>query len=296
MPAASVLLPTQCQLGEGALWDALGQRLYFVDIQANTVFELDPVTGSRRQWKTPTNVGTVVTRSAAKGGGLVVALKDRFAHLDTATGTLTNLAALPGELPAHVRLNDGKCDPAGRFWAGTLDFKDHRAELYRLDADGSLHRMLGDVTCSNGIVWSRDRRTMWYVDTPTHRVDAFDYDDATGAISNRRPAVAVDEGMGSPDGMTIDAEDNLYVALWGGSAVAVFDPRSGKLLEKIEVPGAKNVTSVALGGRDLQQMFITTASAGTKAEEKPTFPHAGDLFAMDNPLKIPGVPAAAYAG
>jgi len=149
--------------------------------------------------------------------------------------------------------------------------------LYRFDPDTSIHKMVDGVGTSNGIVWSADKTKMYYIDTPTRQVMGYDYDNETGAISHPKVAVEIPEGAGYPDGMTIDEEDNLWVALWGGSAVVCFNPENGELVRKIEVP-AKNVTSCAFGGNDLGTLYITTARESTSDEDLQKFPHAGGVF------------------
>jgi sugar lactone lactonase YvrE len=284
---AEVLLETHCSLGEGAIWDDQAQQLYWVDIDGKTVFVYDPATGTNTPHVLPGRPGTVVKRAS---GGLAVAMEHAFAAFDPATGKVTTLAE-PEKGREGFRMNDGKCDPAGRFWAGSLP---KPSFLWRLDADHTAHQMLEDVACSNGIVWTRDRKTMLYIDTPTMKVDAFDYDDATGAIANRRAVVKIGPGVGAPDGCTIDAEDKLWIAMWGGGAVLRYDPVSGKQLEKIEIPGASHITSCAFGDQDLQTLYITCAG-GTNEKHRQEFPNAGNLFKV-RISSTRGVPAAAYAG
>ncbi len=175
-------------------------------------------------------------------------------------------------------MNDGKVDPSGRFWAGSMA-KDERAgagTLYRLDPDRSVTPMVDGLTIPNGLDWSADGRTMFYIDTTTNRVDAFDYDDAAGTIAGRRPAVLVDPGRGFPDGMTLDAEGFLWVALFDGWGVHRYAP-DGRLDRRIEVPAAQ-VTSVAFGGRDYDELYITTGQEGFPAGGLPGQPHAGGVF------------------
>jgi sugar lactone lactonase YvrE len=172
-----------------------------------------------------------------------------------------------------------------------LDGRKKGASLYRIDDDHSVHVMLDDVSISNGIVWTSDKKTMYYNDTPTLTVQAFDYDDRTGELSNRRVVVKIPKDSGYPDGMTIDAEDKLWVALWGGNCVARFDPLSGALLQKIAVP-APNVSSCAFGGKDLKTLYITTAREGLSEEKLKEFPLSGGLFSVEP--GVMGVPANFY--
>lgn len=286
---ATVTLDAKAQLGEGSLWHPTEKRLYWIDIEKGELHLFDPSTKSDKHFTLGTRVGTVVP---VKSGGALVALQNGIHFIDTKTGKLTFITNPLGE---NIRFNDGKCDPAGRFWVGTmgLDFKEGAADLYRFDADKTLHTMVSNVTCSNGIVWTADKKTMYYTDTPTGNIEAFDYDVATGAITNRRVVIKVPEGNGSPDGMTIDSEDYLWVALWGGSGVAKFDPRSGKMLLKVNVP-APNVTSCAFGGEDLSTLYITTARNDMSKEDLEKFPQSGALFEVKPGAK--GVPANFYSG
>jgi len=177
------------------------------------------------------------------------------------------------------RFNDGKCDPAGRFWAGTMHIRGqpNHGSLYRLDTDMTVHKMVEDVSISNGIVWTADHKTMYYIDTPTRTVYAYDYDNDTGAIDNRRIAIQVPEGIGFPDGMAIDAEGMLWIAHYEGKAVRRWDPASGKILHTIDLPVSR-VTACAFVGNNLDTLYITTAINGLSAERHAKEPHAGSLF------------------
>ncbi|UOQ50780.1 SMP-30/gluconolactonase/LRE family protein [Hymenobacter cellulosivorans] len=289
-PAVRVAVPAQAQLGEGALWNPLDQRLYWVDIEGQALHIFDPVTGHDRQLPTGSKVGTVVP---AGPDSVLVALQSGLHRLHTGTGELTCLVN-PLETPS-LRFNDGKCDPAGRFWVGTLDMDgaEHQAALYRLDADGSLHTMLAGVSISNGLVWTQDQRTMYYVDTPTQSVQAFDYDHASGAITNGRVIIRIPEKDGSPDGMTIDADNHLWIALWGGAQVVCYDPASGEKLASVPVP-APHTTSCAFGGPGLTTLFITTARQDLTPEQLAQYPLSGNVFATE-PGAV-GVPANEYRG
>lgn len=188
------------------------------------------------------------------------------------------MAAPEADIPDN-RFNDGKCDPAGRFWAGTMSTVGDKnaGALYRYDADSSIHKMVENVSISNGIVWSLDKTKMYYVDTPTQKVMVYDYNNLTGEISNAKVAVEIPNEMGSPDGMTIDAEGNLWVALWGGFAVTCWNPETGELIQTVKVP-AKNVTSCAFGDADLGTLYITTAREGNNGEELEKYPLSGGVF------------------
>lgn len=287
-PTVQLVLDTKAVLGEGSIWHPTENKLYWVDIEGKILHIYDPVSGNDKAIPVGQRIGTVVP---VHTGGALVALQNGIHKIDTETGKLSFIV---NPLPdSSMRFNDGKCDPSGRFWVGSLALDSRRrgASLYRMDADGSVRTMLDSVSISNGIVWSADRKTMYYNDTPTMTVQAFDYDDRTGNITNRRVAVKIPRGSGAPDGMTIDAEGKLWVALWGGSCVARFDPATGELLQKIMVP-APNVSSCAFGGKDLATLYITTARAWVSEERLKEFPSSGGVFAVKPGVK--GVAAEVY--
>ena len=189
---------------------------------------------------------------------MLVALADRLAIVDLATGDLEPLAAFPHRRTG-MRANDGAVDPAGRFWIGTMcdDEAPDLAALYRFDPDGSLTTVLADISLSNGLAWTADERRMYYVDSPTLRIDVLDYDAATGAVEDRRPFATIEQGMGVPDGLVLDDDGGVWVALYGGAQVRRYDP-DGALDAVIAVP-ADNVTACWFGGDDGRRLFITTA-------------------------------------
>lgn len=282
-------------VGEGAIWDARRQRLLWVDILGHLLFIYDPATGKNRGINLLQAVGTVVPRAK---GGVVVALHNGFARLDPETERMTPIADPEADLPGN-RFNDGKCDPAGRLWAGTMAFDGmndrEQGALYCLDADGTVTRKLGRISISNGIVWSADARTMYFIDTVKNDVRAFDYDLETGAIANERVTVRND-GDGHFDGMTIDAEGMVWIALFGGGAVKRYDPQTGEHLATIELP-VSCVTSCAFGGPDLDQLYVTSGSYRLTAAELAEQPLAGSLFrAVPGVVGVRGMPAFEYAG
>jgi len=263
-----------------------------VNIMGNEVHEFRPATGQDRTFDVGQPVGTVVPR---RSGGVMVALRDGFAALDTEAGKLTMIADPEAHLPGN-RFNDGKCDPAGRFWAGTMRIAEDQkgaGSLYRLDPDLSVHKMWSNITVANGIAWSHDAKTMYYIDTPTLTVVAFEYNVETGAIANPRPVVHTPDGPGFPDGMTIDAEGMLWVAYWDGWRVVRWDPATGKALAVIELPVAR-VTAPWFGGPHLDELYITSARIGLSAEAAAKQPHAGSIFVVWP--GVTGLPAFEFAG
>ena len=286
---ATLLLDAKAQLGEGCFWHSIENKLYWLDIEGHELHIYDPVLKTDIHFDVGARIGCVVP---AKNGGLLIALENGIHFFDTKTSKLT---FLNNPLSKGVRFNDGKCDAAGRFWIGSMELnllKD-AATLYRFDTDKSIHTMVNKVTCSNGIAWTADKKIMYYIDTPTGNIDAFDYDATTGNISNRRTAIKVPDGSGLPDGMCIDSEDKLWVALWGGSGVARFDPLTGEMLLKINVP-APHTTSCCFGGKDLRTLYITTAKHELTEKKEKQYPLSGGLFSID--IDVRGVPADFYEG
>ena len=287
---AKSILPAQASLGEGALWNPETARLYWVDIEGRALHIFDPATGHDQCIPTHKRIGTVVPMP---GGNVLVALQTGIYRLDTGTGILTRLADPVTD--EHLRFNDGKCDPAGRFWVGTFDLQQrpHAGTLYRFDPDGRTHVMLRHITNSNGIAWSLDYTTMYYIDTPTMAVQAFDYDNATGAIANPRVIVRFPAGRSGPDGMTIDADGKLWVAIWGGGTVHCYDPATGAQLAAVQVP-APFTSSCAFGGPGLKTLFITTARGGLTPQQLEEFPLSGNVFAVEP--GVCGLPAYFFGG
>ncbi len=266
---AELLLDSRASLGEGPIWHPDQQVLYWVDIEECSVHCYSPDSRSNETVRLPERVGTIVPR---KNGQLLVAMQNSIASLDFALGEIVEtICPFEADQPG-LRANDGKCDPSGRFWLGSMDLKCRQGAgaFYRLEIDGSLEQKLDDVSISNGLAWSADHETLYYIDTPTGQVDAFDFDLAKGEISNRRTAFKIPEGAGSPDGMTIDANGNLWIAMFFGSAVLCFDPKTGAILEAIELE-VPFVTACTFGGKNLDTLYITTA----KSDDAPS---SGGLF------------------
>jgi sugar lactone lactonase YvrE len=247
-------------LGEGPLWDDRERVLYWVDVEGHTLYTLG---AERRQVELAGRVSSVALR---EGGGLLVAHDCRVSLLED--DVLVPFATLPDGPPT----NDGAVDPRGRYLVGT---NGDDAALYRVDADAAVTQLLGGVRISNGIDWSDDGRTMFYVDSLAHGVDAFDYDLDAGTISNRRQITAVDPDLGVPDGLTVDADGAVWVAIWGGSRVLRLAP-DGELLDELHVP-VRQPSSVMFGGIGLTMLYVTSAREGL---DDPA-PEDGGLFAFD---------------
>lgn len=269
------------KLGEGAFWNHKTQEFYWIDIESKALHIYNPKTKSNRTIFTPSRIGTVVPKNEKEA---VVALEDGIYILDINSGETHLLSDIEADIPSN-RFNDGKCDPSGRLWVGSMgfDMKQYEANLYMVNEQGNTELKKDSVTISNGIVWTKDKKTMYYIDTPTSNIFGYDYDDNTGTISNERVAVAVNDSLGYPDGMTIDENDMLWVGMWNGNAVICFDPVKGEMVKKIEVP-AHNITSCAFGGKGLDTLYITSASIDMSPEEVEKYPDAGSLFKA-----VPGV-------
>lgn len=269
--------------GEGPIWHQ--ERLLYVDIESHKILAFTPATGEEKIWNVGQRVGTVVPRAQ---GGLVWAGDDGFFFLNEDTGVSTPIANPEPDLPDN-RFNDGKCDPAGRFWAGTIHLKKQpSAALYCLHTDLRVEKKFSPVTNSNGIIWSRDGGTMFYIDTPSKKIRAFDFDTATSAITNERVIWDTSADTSVPDGMTIDNQDRLWIAFCHGAKVVCFDPATKTVEQQIDFPCIET-TACAFGGPDLQDLYITTGLKPGLEE-----PLAGRLFVCRPGAT--GVPSSAFAG
>ncbi|MBZ0305630.1 MAG: SMP-30/gluconolactonase/LRE family protein [Anaerolineae bacterium] len=273
---AKVCLPARATLGEGALWDDQNQVLYWVDIMEGQLHVFVPTTSTDKTYTIGQPVGTVVPRDS---GGVMLAVRDGFASFDLETEAL-RIVANPEGRPPDTRFNDGKCDPAGRFWAGTMTFsgKPCVGSLYRLDADLSVHQMLDGICISNGIVWWEN--TMYYIDTPKRTVTAFDYDPLTGSLGQSKVVIHTPEDAGWPDGMVLDTEGMLWIAHNGAGYVRRWNPQTAEVLMQIDVP-ASQVTACAFGGENLDKLYITTATEHMTPEQRNQEPLAGSLFVAE---------------
>ncbi len=274
---SELVIDSRSLLGEGALWDYKRKRLLWVDIEKHLLYFYDPVADKLRSIDMGQRIGTVVPK---RDGALLVALEKSVAVMDPDTETLETVLRVENDLP-HNRFNDGKCDPAGRFWVGTMamDMNVGNASLYRIDPDYRIKRMLKGITISNGIAWSLDHTRLYYIDTPARKVECFDYDNDTGDIGNRRTLFEVPKAMGYPDGMTIDSEGQLWIAMFGGAAVSRWNPNEGRLIASYPIP-ANNVTSCAFGGEAFDELYVTTARIQMTDEEFNRYPQAGGVFRL----------------
>lgn len=291
------------ELGEGPHWDDKSQTLYFVDIFKQKIHRLDPATGS-------------LTSTTVKNGpvGVVVPVADAPGKLIAGSSTEFVLVTWDGQKDecctetlakvdtdrVDTRWNDGKVDSRGRFWGGTMGlekdgtFPPNKGTFYSIGSDFVPKTQISPVTISNGLAWNMEDDTFYYIDSPTHQVWAYNYDAKTGVLSNKRIIfdLVKNDVPGLPDGMTIDTDGNLWVALYGGGRVIQVNPKTGELLRTVLIP-AQNVTSVAFGGKDLDTLYVTTATIGMTESQLKEQPHAGFLFAV-NGLGVRGRPANSF--
>lgn len=281
-----VLYKADLILGEGARWHAEWQKFLFIDIKGKLIGTCNPTNGKVLTQKVSAMPGML---APAENDKLLVALQGKIVLLDLATGKAVNLAKFRED--AENRSNDGACDALGRLWVGTMNVNARLGAGNLYCYNGKLTKKIEGTSVSNGICWSPDNRTLYYIDSFSYHIKAFDYDLATGNISNERIVVEISEPNTVADGMCIDSEGMLWVAIWGGACVNRYNPHTGACIGKIKI-NAPNVTSCAFGGKLMNQMLITTAKDGLSAEELKKYPHSGSLFMVK--LKVKGLPTASY--
>jgi sugar lactone lactonase YvrE len=266
-----------CVVGEGPVWHPIEQKVYWVDIGTGRMFRYDPATDKHEQ----VYEGEAIGGFTVQEDGALLLFMDHGAVRVWRDGKLTTVI---DEIPEEreTRFNDVFADPEGRVYCGTMPTKDRLGRLYRLDPDGTLTKLLEGITCSNGMGLTPDRKHLYYTDTMVHTIYLFDYDQASGALTNQRIFVKSPESEGLPDGMTVDAEGYVWSARWDGSCLVRFAP-DGKEDRRIQFP-VKKVSSVVFGGRDYTDMYVTTAG-GDKKDTDGT--GAGALFRVR--LGIQGV-------
>ncbi len=288
-----LLLDLHAECGEGPIWDPGTSTLIWVDIPPGRVHRYDPLSGQDEVYEVGQSTGAAAIRDS---GGLVLAVRDGFAALGARGGGFQMLAEVDID-DVRLEMNDGKCDTAGRFWAGTsveldLHIRPGEAALYRLDPDHQAHQMLTGVTLSNGLGWSPDDRFFYYVDTTTQRLDVFDFDRDSGAISNRRLLAEIPAELGFPDGLTVDADGYIWLAVWGGWCVRRYAP-DGTLDRVVKFP-VSQISSCTFGGPDLTDLYVTSATQTLSPEARAAEPHAGALFRYSPGVK--GLPPNSYRG
>jgi sugar lactone lactonase YvrE len=266
-------------LGEGPVWDAANNSIIWIDIVGSAIHELNMKSNAIRSISTPSMIGSFALCS---DGNILAAMQDGFHFVDRATGAVRPLSDPEAVLPDN-RFNDGKTDPAGRFWAGSMSLIGEKGtgNLYMVNEQLQVKKKIENVSISNGLCWSLDQRFFYYIDTPTMEVVRFDYDNATGEISNKTTIIAIPAKEGYPDGMTIDSEGMLWIAHWEGWQVARWDPSTGNKIDSIYLP-VSLVTSICFGGENMDDMFITSARVGLTDEQLAEEPLAGSSFIISN--------------
>lgn len=287
-PRVECVADVHAVLGEGPLWVAREQALYWLDIKGRKIFRLDG-DGQRSEWATPLRVGAIAAKAS---GGFIAGTEDGIADIDLAQSRFHVRIAPEADLP-HNRFNDGKVDRSGNFWAGTMDDLEQEqvGALYRVAADYSLTRVDEGYAVTNGPAFSPDGRTMYHNDSGRQTTYAFDLD-TSGRASNRRIFLSFGEGDGYPDGMTVDAEGSLWIAFWDGWCVRRFST-DGSLIETIRMPVARP-TSCAFGGPALDRLYVTSASIGLDAAALSVQPNAGGLFMVAT--GVTGIAEQMFAG
>lgn len=296
-----ILFSVRALLAECPLWLPEEQRLYFLDIDGLRLHRFDPQSGYAESFPLPNKTGCIVP---CRNGNFLIAAQTGIHEIrlhQTGIETLRHLAHPEQDHPQN-RYNDGKCAPDGRFFIGSINaLRKNEAALYVLDGDSTTpehtqcRKVIDGAANSNGLGWSPDGETFYWIDTPTRQVEAFDYAPQTGALSNRRTAFAfeADSAWGRPDGMTVDADGMIWVAHWLGGRITRWNPKTGQLLETVFVPAAR-VTSLCFGGEHLDTLFITTASCVNEtAEERSAQSDAGGIFAYRP--QTPGLPVCRFA-
>jgi sugar lactone lactonase YvrE len=284
------VLDIKASLGECPVWSGAEQVLYWVDINAPSLNRYDPASGRNTAMPMPESIGSFALRRA---GGFVVALRSGF-WLAGPDGALQRRVAEAPYDPADHRFNDGRCDPQGRFLAGSMNERRDAstASLMRLDADFAQTRILGEMTISNGLAFSPDGRTMYHTDTPTQVIHAYDYDAVSGTPSDPRVLARFTDAGDRPDGGAVDRDGCYWSALYHGGSVVRISP-DGRTVTRFPVP-AMCPTMCAFGGPDLRTLYVTSARQRRSADELAALPFSGGLFAMA--VDVPGLPEPAFAG
>lgn len=275
---ANILLDSKAILGEGVFWHPEQQLLYWVDIEGMALYSYSPELNVQQKYELGHRVGTA---APVNGGGILLALENGIVVLDPESQAieykLNPEAAIKGN-----RYNDGKCDAAGRFWVGSMSLTGEKnaGTLYCIDHNFAATAVKKGVTIPNGIAWSAGGDAMYFIDTALSKVFVYACDEYNGKMENPLNSFDIPEKLGYPDGMTIDNEGMLWIAMWGGGCVARFHPVTGRLLQRIDVP-APNVTSCAFGGPYMDRLYIITAQYGLTDKQLKEYPFSGAVFYAD---------------
>lgn len=290
MATVERVVESQCILGEGPVWHSDEQKLYWVDIKGKAIHTYHPDSDHHHVFQFEEYIAALAIRQQ---GGFIVAGQKYLHTWDGQSQALTPIIEVEPDQPGN-RFNDGAVDKQGRFWIGTMPDAERTptGNLYRLDPDLSLHHVVSDVYISNGIGWPLDDSIMYYTDSFPRAIYAYDFDDATGDISNRRTFLHTPNLPGVPDGMTVDSENHIWTARWDGYNVTRYTP-DGEVVQVIELPTA-HITSVTFGGPDLRDLYITSAKDELTDKQLANEPQAGDVFRVR--VDVPGQPEPRFMG
>lgn len=282
-----VVVDHTCILGEGPVWDAKRNVICWIDILNGIIHQYSPQQKTRTTIPVYQMIGSI---AVCTNGNFIAALQNGFAFIDRESGEIKMIADPECHLPNN-RFNEGKCDPAGRFWAGTMSLSEDggAGSVYAIHNDLKHVKKISDVTISNGMAWSADHQIFYYIDTPALEIVAYDYEKETGHISNKRAIIKIADKDGYPDGMTIDSDGMLWIAHWDGWQVTRWNPQNSVKLNTIQLPVAK-VTSCTFGGDKFEDLYITSAKVGLTENELEQQPLAGSLFVIHN-CGFNGIPA-----
>lgn len=288
---AELELKSEATLAECPVWDEREALLYWVDILSGKLSRYDPHKNENTEFEIGEHIGSLALREKS---GAVLALKSGFAFYDFEKRKINHLTDPKIGLPNN-RFNDGKCDPSGRFWSGTLSYDQQQGvgSLYCLNTNLSVHTKLRQLTIPNGMAWDTGKQKFYFIDSPEKTIYAFDYNEMSGELKNRTKIYTINQDNALPDGMTIDAEGKLWVALYNGFKVIRIDPEEGNVLHEIQLP-VPQVTSCTFGGQGLDELFITTAREHMPQEQVKEYPLSGCIFKAKVPAT--GSPAVRFAG
>jgi len=273
---AEVFIQAGNQLGEGPVWDHSRNELLWVDIEQKKLQFYDFSSGERISFTFDYPIGAAVP--VENSNKYIIALQNGLALFNRDDESLEYISHCESEIVTN-RFNDGKCDPLGRFWIGSMDMqvRPQKGSLYCIDSQFLVSKKLSELTIPNGMAWTEDEKTMYFTDTASRCVKQFDFTTKTGVIAHAKTVITVPQELGSPDGMCIDREGMLWIANWGASCITHWNPKTGEMIERVEVP-AVNISSVCFGGENLDTLFITSARTGLTDDELEKYPLSGSVF------------------
>ena len=282
MKTAQLFHDTKCRLAEGIFWHPIQHKLYWIDIEGKRIHRCNENASAHETCSVPEKIGTI---APMKNGNLLAALASGIAEVNFNEETCDYKVKIDENNP-QTRFNDGKCDTKGRFWAGTMDVEVEESigSLYRIDSDYSYTSHVKNVGVSNGLVWSLEDQFFYYIDSPKGTITRYNFNSLSGEISNPEILLKIPKSDGSPDGMTIDNEGNLWVALWDGYKLIRVHPETGKITDQIKLP-VPRVSCCTFGGKDLNTLFITTARDGLSEDQLRKYPLSGSIFRIDLDIK-----------